>query len=267
MEKSYSLALGWWAARWIAHIWVIKYIQENNISIKEISWTSMWAVIWACFAIWKTHIEMLEIIKNIKFLKLIDFNLKESLISWSKVYKILQDIFWENLIENTKIPLKIIATNIKTWEKHIFNSGKITDAIRASINLPIIFKPFEINSTKYLDWWLNSNLPILDLDWNDIIAVSVVREKNKDIITHKNFFWITFKTSFWKYNYQIFKKTISIIMKNNEDFSIEIAKQKWKNIILIKPQVWDYEYFDFLKYKEIIDLWYKSCKDTLSWLI
>jgi len=267
MQKKYSLALGWWAARWIAHIWVIKYIEENNIVINEIAWTSMWAIIWACYATWKRTDEMIEIIKNVAFLKLIDFNLKESIISWEKVYKMLYGIFWDLLVENCKIPLKIVATNLETWDKHIFTSGKIIDAVRASINLPTIFKPFEIDWVKYLDWWLNSNLPVLELDWKDIIAVSVVREKTKKIITHKEVFWIKFKTSFWKYNYQVFKKTISIIMRNNEDFCLKLAKVNNKNIILIKPEVRDYEYFDFIKYDEIIKKWYEEAKKVIIWHI
>ncbi len=259
MQKKYSLALGWWAARWIAHIWVIKYFEENNIEINEIAWTSMWAIVWACLAIWKTSKEMEKIISEVKFLKLIDLNFKESLLSGDKVYLLLQDIFWNTLIQDTKIPLKIISTNLETWEKYIFKTWKIIDAIRASISLPSIFKPYEIDWVKYLDWWLNSNLPVLELDWKNILAVSVIREENKKINTHEKIFWLNFKTSFWKYNYKVLKRTISIIMKNNEDFSISIATSQWKNIFLLKPKVWDYEYFDFLKYEEIIKLWYDEC--------
>lgn len=259
MEKEYSLALWGWAARWIAHIWVIKYIEENKININEIAWTSMWAIIGASYAIWKTSKEMTQIISDINYLKLVDLNMKESIISGNKVYNMLHEIYWDKLIENTKIPLKIISTKLENWEKHVFTSWKIVDAVRASINLPTIFKPYEIDWVKYLDWWLHSNLPVLELDWENIIAVSVVREKDKKSVkSEKIIFGIKFKTSFWKYNYQVLRRTISIIMKNNEDFSLEIAKANWKNIILLSPDVWNYEYFDFMKYKEIIKKWYNE---------
>ncbi|MDD5770210.1 MAG: patatin-like phospholipase family protein [Candidatus Gracilibacteria bacterium] len=262
MQKTYSLALGGGAARGIAHIGVIKYLEEKNIIINEIAGTSMGAIIGACFAIGKTSEEMTQIIKDIKFLKLIDLNFKESIISGDKVYKMLENIFGDLLIENTLIPLKIVATNLESGEKHIFTSGKIIDAVRASINLPTIFKPFEINGIKYLDGGLNSNLPILELNGNDIIAVSVVRENNKEIIySHKVFLGIKFKTSFWKYNYQILKKTISIVMRNNEDFCMTLAQNSGKNIILIKPDVGDYEYYDFIKYDEISKKGYEEIKD------
>ena len=162
MKKSYSLVLGWGSARWLAHIWVLKYIEEKNIFIDEISWTSIWAIIWACFALWKTSKEIEELAENIKFFRLFDLNLKTWIFSWNKIYKILESIFWDNLIENTKIPLKIVATNLNTSEKQVFKTWKIVDCIRASLSLPVILSPFEFYENKYLDWWLKANLPILD---------------------------------------------------------------------------------------------------------
>lgn len=266
MQKNYSLALGWWSAKWISHIGVIRYLEENKdkININEIAWTSMWAIIWACFATWMKSSEMESFLKKISFLKLIDLDLKSWLIHWKKIYKKLEELFWENRIEEAKIPLKIIATNLYSWEKEVFTSWKIVDAIRASISLPIIFKSFEINSKKYIDWWLISNLPVLELDWNNIIAVSVIRDTYKEIKTHRKIFNINIKKLFFWINYQILKKTINITMSTNENLSLEIARYKWKNITLLLPRVWNYEYHDFLKYNEIITKWYEEAQKTLS---
>lgn len=256
--KKYSLALGWWASRWIAHIGVIQYLEENNIEITEIAGTSMWAIIWACYALGKTSSEMQKLISEIQFLKLIDLNFKDSLVSGNKVYKKLEEIYGDNLIENTKIPLKIIATHFTTGEKKVFISWKIVDAVRASISLPSIFKPFEIGWEKYIDGGLKSNLPVQEIDGKNIIAVSVIREKNQ-IKTHRKFFHVSIKKWFFWNTYETLKKTISIIMSNNEDLTIELAKYSGKNIILITPNLSMYEYFDFMKYNEIIQKWYKEC--------
>ena len=262
---NYSLALWWWASRWLSHIWVIKYIEEKNIIINEVSWTSMWAIIWAWFAMWKTSLEMEDFIKNIKFLKLLDLNLKDSVVSWQKVYEKLKELYGDELIENTKIPLKIIATNLNTQEKKVFTSWKIIDAVRSSISLPMIFKSFEIDNQKYIDWGLLSNLPVLELDGKNIIAVSAVREKlPKQISTHKKIFSFNLRRWFIWYNYDILKTTISTLMTQNENLSIEIAKNNWKNIILLTPDVKDYEYFEFKKYPEIIQKWYEEALEKLN---
>lgn len=104
---NYWLALWGGASKWIAHIWIIKYIEESNINISEVSWTSMWAIIWACYALWIKSKEMEKFISQINFLKLIDLNLKDSIVSWNKIYNKLFELYWDKLIENTKIPLKI----------------------------------------------------------------------------------------------------------------------------------------------------------------
>ena len=264
MSKNYSLALGWWAARWLCHIWVLKYIEENNIQINEIAWTSMWAIIWACFALGKKSEEIKSIVKSINFLKLIDFDLKKWVVSWNKIYKLLEKIFWDTKIEDVKIPLKIFATDMNSGEKIIFIKWKIVDAVRSSISLPMIFTSFDYFGNDFLDWWLKANLPVLDLDWKDIIAVSAIRDKWKKIITNRKIWNFEFKKWFFGYNYEILKKTITILMSTNEDLSLELAKYIWKKIILLTPDIWNYEYYDFNKVDEISDIWYEEAKNKLN---
>ena len=83
--KRISLALGGWAARGLAHIWVYKYLEEQNTEITEISGTSMWAIIWAMIAIWMNFKEIEEFAKSFHMLKLADFDLKSGLLKWNKV--------------------------------------------------------------------------------------------------------------------------------------------------------------------------------------
>lgn len=262
--KKFALALGWWASRWLAHIWVLQYIEEKNISIDEISGTSMWAIIAGAFAIGKSSQEITQIVENIDYLKLIDLNLKDSIVSGKKVYELLENIFWETKIESLKIKLKITATNLKTWEKVIFTKGKITDAIRASISLPSVFQPFEIDGNLYLDGGLKSNLPILCLENTNIIAVSVIRGEPVKIKTHKKIGIFELKRSFWTFNYDILKQTIAHMMSQNEDSEREIAQLQGKTVTLIAPKVWNYEYFDFKKYQEIIQKWFDEAKSVLG---
>ncbi len=269
MKKTYSLALWWWAARWLCHIWVLKYIEENKIEINEISWTSMWAIIWACFAIWMKSEEIAIFAKSLNFLKLIDFNLKQWIVAGKKVTKKLEELFREIKIEDTKIPLKILATNLETGKKEVFTKWKISDAVRASISLPSIFTPHKIWENSYLDWWLTENLPVLSLDWQNIIAVSAVMWKTTKIETTKKIGVFEFKRWFWNLNYQILKKTILTMMSTNEELSVrlailneksmnKIANSEWKNIILLAPEVWNYEVYDFNKVDELVELWYKE---------
>lgn len=264
MNKSYSLALGWWAAKWLCHIGVLKYIEENNIKINEVAWTSMWAIIWACFASWMSYTDIKKIAEDIKILKLADFSFKRWIISWGKIYKFLEKIFWDKKIEDTKIPLKIIATDLKTWEKIIFNRWKIVDAVRASISLPVIFNTFEYNKSTIIDGWFKSNLPIMELEWNNIIAVSAVRDYWKKINIFNRIWNFKFKKLFFWYNLEVIKKLVIVTMSTIEDLTLEIAKNTWKNIIFIAPDLWEFEFHDFKKVEEISIKWYEETKKVFN---
>lgn len=262
--KKYALALWGGAARGIAHIWAIRYFEERHIEITEIAGTSMGAWIGACLAIGMDSWEMEEILWKISFLKLIDLNLFDGLVSGNKVYRELESIFGDRRIEDTKIPLKIVATNMNTGCKEIFTTGKISDAVRASISLPGVFSPFELNDQRYLDGWLHANLPIGELETQDIIGISVVRNEHREIETHKKILEFSIKRGFFPYNYEVFKKTMTIIMTNNEDAQIGLAKMEWKNITLIAPNLENFEYYDFPKYREIIDMGYTETARILA---
>jgi predicted acylesterase/phospholipase RssA len=153
---------------------------------------------------------------------------------------------------------------MNSGEKIIFIKWKIVDAVRSSISLPMIFTSFDYFGNDFLDWWLKANLPVLDLDWKDIIAVSAIRDKWKKIITNRKIWNFEFKKWFFGYNYEILKKTITILMSTNEDLSLELAKYIWKKIILLTPDIWNYEYYDFNKVDEISDIWYEEAKNKLN---
>ena len=258
--KKISLALGWWAARGLAHIWVLKFLEEKNIKITEISGTSMWAIIWAMIAIWMNSKEIENFAKSINFFKLADFDFKLGLLKWNKVEEKLKEVFGDKKIEDTKIPLKIIATNIKKAETKVFENWKIVDAVRASLSLPWIFVPKEIEGEAYVDWWVMMNLPIEVLSWENILAISALKINTWEITKNKKILGINFKTGFWQNNYEIIKRSVILMMKVNEDNSLKTPN---KNIKLIRPKFGKLDIIDFNKIDEFIYIGYKECKNGM----
>jgi predicted acylesterase/phospholipase RssA len=261
IQKKYSLALGWWASRWFAHIWVFKYLEEKNIQIEELSWTSMWAIIASLIAIWKNSSEILEIAKSINFLKLIDLDLSFWVLKWKKILKKLEDIFWTTKIEDLKIPLKIVATNIETGERKVFTKWKISEALRASLSLPWVFIPYKIWKFCYVDGWIVNNLPVDVLNWKNIIWVSALKNIKWPLIFKKDFLGFKININFFKYNYQVLHRVILFMMSQNEDKSIKSLNWKW---IIIKPKFWDLDYYDYDKIDEFVELGYKEAKIKLG---
>ena len=72
---------------------------------------------------------------------------------------LLEKYIGNTAFSETKIPLKIIATDIDTGEKYIFEEGRILDAIRASISIPGVFRPYSHMGHHFVDGGITENLP------------------------------------------------------------------------------------------------------------
>lgn len=258
MKKQYSLALWWWAAIGLVHIWVIKYLEEKEVSVTEVSGTSMGAIIASFYAMWKSSSFIKKFAEEINFLKLLDFDLSNWLLKWDKICKVLKKVYWDTKIEDLDIKLKIVAANIETWEKKVFEKWSILDAVRASISLPGIFKPCKIWKNYYVDGGILNNLPVEVLDGKNIIAVSAIKEMTWELTRKRSILWFKMNVWFFNINFQILQRSLLLMMKQNEISSIETY---WKNIILIKPDTKRVEVYSFDKLNLLVSRWYKeSCK-------
>ena len=260
-KTNYGLALWWGSARWFVHIWVIKYLEEKNIKITEISWTSMWAIVWAFLAFWKNSSEMLEIAKELKILKLVDLDFKFWFVKWNKVVKKLRTYFWDTKIEDLKIKLKIVATDLWTWERKVFESWDLVDAIRASISLPGVFKPYKIWDNFFIDWWVVCNLPIDELTVRNKIWASAINAPVWPLNSKKKFLWFEVNKSFFNLNYQILYRAVVGMMIQNEKISIE--KATWNKQIL-NFDFWELWFTNFSEAAKFAEIWYDEAKKSLK---
>ena len=88
------------------------------------------------------------------------FNESSSLIDDSIMYDRLKSVFGEKTFAQTTFPLYIVATHLYTGDRVVISSGKILDAIRASIAIPMIFSPWKIDDQMLVDGAVCDPLPI-----------------------------------------------------------------------------------------------------------
>ncbi len=253
------LALGGWAARGLTHIWVLEYLEEHDCFPSEISGTSMWSIIAALYATGKKPADIKELIKNLKFSSLIDPDLKTGLIKWEKIRNYLEIILWNSTFEDCSIPVKIVATDIDTGKKRVFESGSLIDAVRASIWVPGIFKPFEKSGWHYVDGGLTENVPISVLTSKKVIGVSALRDITRPHNIKKSFLGFEYNAHFAT-SYIIMQKSIDILLSQNEHQSFHTPN---KEIIKIHPKFGEIDYYEFDKYEEIILAGYKAAAQML----
>lgn len=169
-----GLALGSGSARGLAHIGVIKALDEAGIQIDFIAGTSIGALIGAAYA--GGGMEHFE-----KFMHTVDWKViasycdfvfpRKGLLQGQKINLLLDKFLIHKTFEETKIPFTAVATDLITGEEVLFKKGDLLQAVRASISMPGVFQPVKYNGTFLVDGALTNPVP-----------ASVVKAMGADIV-------------------------------------------------------------------------------------
>lgn len=183
-----GLALGSGAARGIAHIGVIKALEEAHIPIDCIAGTSMGSLVGACYAA-DAKISLLEEIaltSNLKKLtELLDpkFSIfRAGLMGGKKVERFLKTIIGDIEIEKCLIPYSAIACDLKTGREIVLEQGSLINAVRASISIPGVFVPVSYNGLYLVDGGTVNPVPadvVRSMGANFVIAVNVLNDPKR----------------------------------------------------------------------------------------
>jgi len=158
-----GLALGSGGARGLAHIGVIKVLEENNIPIDYIAGSSIGAMVGGFYASGLSVKEIEEIALSTDwrrvFSTLFEPSSKKGLIGGEKVKTFIEEYIDGKTFETCKIPFAAVATDLKTGEVVVLDKGEMASAIRASVSIPLIFKPVEIDGRTLADGGLSAPIP------------------------------------------------------------------------------------------------------------
>lgn len=178
-KTSVSLVLGSGGARGLAHIGVIEWLEENGYAIQSISGSSMGALIGGIYAAGElsTYKKWVTALDRSDVVRMLDLSFGWSgLLKGERIISRLRDLIGDREIEDLPITFTAVATDIERGKEVWLARGSLFDAIRASIAVPLVFTPYEINGRKLLDGGLLNPLPVAPTlrDQNDItIAVNV----------------------------------------------------------------------------------------------
>jgi NTE family protein len=161
-KKSISLVLGSGGARGIAHIGIIRWLQEHDYKIESISGCSMGALVGGFYAAGKldAYTQWLREIDILDMLKLLDFKGSGGFVSGEKLMKKLSELLGEHQIENLPIKFTAVATDIDAQKEVWINEGSLLNAIRASISLPMFFTPYNYKNKNLVDGGVLNPVPI-----------------------------------------------------------------------------------------------------------
>ncbi len=189
-----GLALGAGAARGLTHIGVLEVLEEHGVQIDFIAGCSMGAVIGCMFANGTSAKEIHSFVSDTfsnGYGKLIDVTLpKVGLIKGNNIDTIITTLTGDRNIDEMKIPFATIAACLEDGKVKVFDSGKATDAVRASISLPGVFEPVMLDGKTYVDGGVLVRVPVdvvRDMGADIVIAVDVgyrgeLRSSPKNIV-------------------------------------------------------------------------------------
>jgi len=129
-----GLVLGSGGPRGFAHIGVIKILEKNNIPIDFIAGSSIGAMIGGFYAATKDikQVEKIALGADWKFiLSLLDPSFRQGLIGGDKVKKFIENYIGGVTFKGLKIPLSVVATNLKNGDVVVINTGEVASAVRA----------------------------------------------------------------------------------------------------------------------------------------
>ncbi|SHJ04734.1 patatin-like phospholipase family protein [Lutispora thermophila] len=189
-EPKIGLALGSGASKGLAHMGVLKILEENNIKPCCIAGSSIGAIIGALYACGIDLDIMIKLAKNMKADLWMDPAVSKKGILTGKKAEELFRILTRNMnIEDADIPIRIVATDLTYSKRYVFDKGPLWKAIRASTSIPGIFCPVEIDDMVLVDGGVVERVPaniVKDMGADIIIAVDVC--KDQSIFKPKNIF-------------------------------------------------------------------------------
>lgn len=240
-----NLALSGGASRGIAHIGVIKALEELGFEISAVSGVSAGALVGAFYCDGYTPEEMLRIVKSrdwLRYLRPAVPRLGLMSLRGAEVY--LKSMLSVDRIEELKKRLFIGAVDLKSGKTHYFDSGSLFPILLGSCALPGIFEPVKYRSHLLMDGGITNNLPVEPLIDMEGLLVGVDVNPNAPLEKVGNIF-------------QILVRSFLLAVRSN------VEKRKELCHVVIEPELYNYSPLSILRADYIYRLGYEKTMQVM----
>jgi len=158
-----GLALGGGAARGFAHIGVLQVLEEEGIKPQMVVGTSAGSVVASFYASGKTGQQLQWLADTMDESQFTDWAnpfTGRGMLRGEALGKYINSQLNGMKIEDMKLPLGIVATDLRTGDGVLFRRGDVATAVRASSAVPSVFEPVRIAGKDYVDGGLVSPVPV-----------------------------------------------------------------------------------------------------------
>lgn len=174
-----GLALGSGGPRGMAHVGVLKVLLSHGIRPDIITGTSIGALVGGAYATLGNveDVERLAYSADMKAVlsALFDPSLRTGLIKGKKATQFLREKIGDPDIASLSPKFFAVATDISTGEPVVFDHGSLVDAVRASVSIPLMFQPVNVDGRLLADGGLTQ-----------VVPVKIAREHGADLVIAVN---------------------------------------------------------------------------------
>ena len=277
-----GLVLSGGAARGLAHIGVLKALEEQGVKIDAIAGTSMGAVVGGLYASGYKIDELEKLALEIDWQQALsdappredvpfrrkqddrDFLVKQKLSfrddgSLGLPLGVIQGqnlaLLLESLLAHTSdtrdfdklpIPFRAVATDIANGEKVVFRKGHLPQVIRASMSIPAVFAPVELDGRLLVDGGMTDNIP-LDVARQMGVDIAIVVDIGTPLRGRKQLNTVV----------DVLNQSITLMTRRNSEEQLAALKA---TDVLIQPSLASFGVTDFGRAQEMIDAGYRATR-------
>ncbi len=266
MNKKIALVLSSGGARGIAHIGAIDVLEENGYEITSIVGCSMGSLVGGMYASgnYQQFKEWILSMTKKKMLKLSDADINTSyVVKGDLLMKEMKSLMPDCLIEECKIPFAAVATDVRNEKEVLFKSGSLYNAIRASISIPIFFKPVQNEDMLLMDGALINPFPLNHVIMNGadkVVAINVTAKSNNEFIPQlqrtgklEDAYPFGKRNPFILQGASLHRELLAVIQMMLISNS-ELIRQQNPCDLLVELPASSFQCFDFFKAKEIYEV-------------
>ncbi|MFP4374423.1 MAG: patatin-like phospholipase family protein [Spirochaetaceae bacterium] len=238
-----GLSLAGGGAKGVAYIPFLRALEELDVEIAAISGSSIGAAIGGLYAAGLGPGELVGVLDSFRpghLHEVFRINWRgRGLISGKSVRKFLEATLPVERFDQTRIPLKVVATDYWRREQVVFDSGSLVDAIQASTAVPAVFEPLVLDGRVLVDGSIKNTLPyeLLRDECDFTIGLDVSnRAKDPD------------RTDLPRTLVMVLN-TFRILTDSNTEYKLRYDPVD----LYFRLKLPDIEMLDFYKYREIFD--------------
>ncbi len=176
VDREVAIALGGGAAKGLAHIGVLKGLEEDGVAIRAVAGTSMGSIIGALAAQGLSGREMESLFVAIDWVRL--GRIMVTSVSGAAYHDMLRESLGGVRIEELERPFAAVSCDLDTGEMVVRTTGDLAEAVAASSSIPGILPPWRDGERRLVDGAVVEPVPVTAaaaLGGWPVLAVNVVR--------------------------------------------------------------------------------------------